>query len=103
MPYVNQKARQHLDNGIEPLSAGELNYLITQLLIRYLNEKEVVGYTELNEVTGVLENVKNEFDARVVGPYEREKMIQNGDVGYGDLVEKILPVRGRVSNDPTIN
>ena len=90
MPYVEQTARNHLDRGIEPLSAGELNYLITKLVIDYLDSKEVVGYAELNEVVGVLECAKEEFIRRILTPYERSKQLINGDVGYTDLWQRMI-------------
>jgi uncharacterized protein DUF6899 len=86
MPYIKVDDRLEIDDlGHNPETPGELNYVITLQLIRYLNKKadagkKPVGYTELNEVIGVLEACKLEFYRRIVTPYENLKIKQNGDV-----------------------
>jgi len=86
MPYIKHEQRVKLESLIQsfkdkmymdPLSAGELNYIITQISLAFLQN---VSYTELNEVVGILECVKQEFYRRVVAEYEDEKIQENGDV-----------------------
>ena len=43
-------------------------------------KKRGKSYTVLNEIVGVLEQVKDEFQRRVVHPYEDKKRMENGDV-----------------------
>jgi len=62
-----------------PSSAGELNYAITALAVAYITAHGL-GYATINEVIGALECAKQEFYARVAGPYEDKKRLQNGDV-----------------------
>lgn len=83
MPYIIPERRKRLVEGNElPDSAGELNYLITKLVDRYI---QVHGrnYRTLNEAIGVLECAKLELYRRVAAPYEDEKIKENGDV-YND-------------------
>ena len=37
MPYIPQDRRDIIDNLNDPLTKGELNYLITKLMIKYVN------------------------------------------------------------------
>lgn len=81
MPYITEEAKQRLgyyDNQ-NPETPGELNYLITRLLLRYLNYKKP-SYQTYNDLIGVLECAKQELYRRSVSMYEDEKIQQNGDV-----------------------
>lgn len=77
MPYIpiDQRVRAQHD----PRDAGELNFAITQLLVQYLRVKGT-RYTTFNDIVGALEGAKLEFYRRVVGPYETQKALTNGDV-----------------------
>jgi hypothetical protein len=81
MPYIKgQRRRSEIAFGDSPAkNAGELNYLITLLLLDYLKEKEL-SYQTLNDIVGALEGAKLEFVRRVVNPYEDQKIKENGDV-----------------------
>lgn len=81
MPYITQDARDAMHSGEVPTTPGELNYVITQVIMTYLDGAS--SYTDYNEVLGVLEAVKQEFYRRVVVPYENVKMDDNGDVFSG--------------------
>ena len=87
MPYIEPKRREELfdfyygedltKEGMQ--SAGELNYMITELIKEYMADK-VKNYACFNSVVGALESCKLEFYARVVRPYEDIKIKENGDV-----------------------
>jgi hypothetical protein len=77
MPYINQEARNRLKFD-KPRYAGELNYLITTLLMDYYNQGP--SYQTINDIIGALEGAKMEFYRRVVVPYEDKKIKDNGDV-----------------------
>ena len=82
MPYIKKEKRPQFDEQIEkivPEDAGDLNYVITKIALRYLAAKGK-RYVNLNEVIGVFESAKLEFYRRVVAPYEDEKIEENGDV-----------------------
>jgi hypothetical protein len=75
MPYITEAARASLG---DPMTAGELNYLVTTLVDDFLNG--AVNYDAINEVVGVLECAKLELYRRIAAPYEQRKMEENGDV-----------------------
>lgn len=76
MPYIDKKRR---DVIIYPETCGELNYMITELMITYLNHNEL-SYQTCNDIIGACEGAKLEFYRRVVLNYENEKIKTNGDV-----------------------
>jgi hypothetical protein len=79
MPYITQDNRTKLELQVkEPVSAGELNFLITTFIRDYYNKSP--SYQSVNDVVGALEGAKLEFYRRVAAPYEDNKIIQNGDV-----------------------
>ena len=61
---------------------GELNYLITKILLAY-EEQHGAKYQTYNDIIGVLGCCHSEFYARVVVPFEGYKQHMNGDV-YND-------------------
>ena len=80
MPYIDQDARERIDHGDKPATAGELNYAITKLVDDYLQAKGAIRYAHLNEVIGVLECAKLELYRRIAAPYEDAKIASSGDV-----------------------
>jgi predicted type IV restriction endonuclease len=56
---------------------GHINYIVTVLLKRLYQPP---NYRRYNKAIGVLECIKMEFYRRMVGPYEEEKISENGDV-----------------------
>lgn len=85
MPYIEQSRRDALRPivgaiyGTRLETAGEVNYVITQVLVQYLS-KDRTSYAALNEVIGVLECAKLEVYRRLAAPYEDTKIEENGDV-----------------------
>ncbi len=80
MPYIKKEDRESVAR-IGPVTAGELNYAITILLLNYWNLHSK-NYLTINDLIGALEGAKLEFYRRIVVPYENTKITQNGDV-YG--------------------
>lgn len=92
MPYINKQDKEILDELMKPLLErfkqagvplaydGEMNYVITKLL---LNFYDGYGYQAYNRAMGVLECAKQEFYRRKIAPYEDEKIKQNGDIICG--------------------
>lgn len=81
MPYIEQDRRKDFDGLIEalqPKNPGELNYAITKMVQHFL--PRCYRYSDIAMVTGVLENVKQEFYRRAAVPYEDHKIKENGDV-----------------------
>lgn len=79
MPYIDPVRRSAL-NWPLPLgkTAGELNYLLTRLILAYLGNHP--NYQAFNDAIGALEGCKLELYRRMVTPYEQEKIATNGDV-----------------------
>lgn len=79
MPYIKQEDRDKLASGMAAKLPGELNYLITTEIKKYL-DTHGLSYATINDIVGALESAKLEFYARIVEPYERTKISENGDV-----------------------
>ena len=85
MPYIKKIDRERLSplaHVIETTTIstpGELNYLLTLLTHKFLNEKPE-NYQSYNDAIGALEGAKLELYRRHVGPYENIKIKENGDV-----------------------
>jgi hypothetical protein len=82
MPYIKKERRREIlvaGTVSLPETAGELNFLVTTLLLDYVT-KHGIGYQTFNDVMGVLECAKQEFYRRKVAPYEDIKVKENGDV-----------------------
>jgi hypothetical protein len=79
MPYIPHDRRgSALLDSPAFASVGDLNYIITHTLVRYLGRNP--GYASINEAIGVLECAKLELYRRVAAPYEDRKCAENGDV-----------------------
>lgn len=78
MPYINDHTKKELkERG--PRKSGELNYLITEVILEYLEENGKC-YQVFNDCVGALEGAKLELYRRMIGPYEDIKIKENGDV-----------------------
>ena len=76
MPYIDKERR---DLIIFPENSGELNYMVTELIVAYLHRKGL-SYQTCNDIVGALDNAKDEFRRRVQHKYEEKKIKDNGDV-----------------------
>ncbi|MEK7076111.1 MAG: hypothetical protein AAB941_00395 [Patescibacteria group bacterium] len=87
MPYIKKNQRPEIDKLLKPLAEymaslpveeqdGSLNYAITKLIHQIYPKK----YFHLNRALGVLSAITLELYRRVAGPYEDEKIKENGDV-----------------------
>lgn len=109
MPYIKEENRTNLDNCVESMVGclktnvpndnekntwsnpqnrelsnqellkicGDINYAFTRILGGIMGE---ATYPKICIITGVLENIKQEFYRRVAEPYEKLKIRQNGDI-----------------------
>lgn len=81
MPYITTKERQQVCEDTTPRTVGELNFLITQLIIEFLSRQaRYPNYEQYNAMVGVLECVKMELYRRMISKYEDKKKKENGDV-----------------------
>ena len=93
MPYIIQEKRRQVDYLIDELRfalasmeaddelnnmEGNVNYIITSLLMKVYGDKDSTSYSSINAAIGVLECAKNEFYRKVAAPYEDQKEFDNG-------------------------
>lgn len=81
MPYIKNVERVSVGfpSHVAPVTAGELNYVITMICKNYFNDNGG-RYQQINDIIGALEGAKTEFYRRVAAPYEDTKIKENGDV-----------------------
>ena len=85
MPYIKVANREYFDEMLAKLgrcsiaNAGELNYLITELINQY-HVTHTKSYQIMNDIVGALESCKAEYQRRIVAPYEDKKRTENEDV-----------------------
>ena len=94
MPYINEKNRKELDDCIENMVEclthgnnvtneeftvilGEINYSFSRILAKSMGD---ISYSKIAMITGVLENIKQEFYRRIASSYEDKKIVENGDI-----------------------
>jgi len=81
MPYLTAFRKEQIDEGDYASHPGELNYAITRLLINYWNiYGEKLGYRAISDISSSCTEALAEFRRRVIVPYEKNKILENGDV-----------------------
>ena len=87
MPYIKLEDREKFESwelspdGMGELCehCGELNYVISRILIGYI-KKQGFRYQTVNDILGVLSALALEWYRRLFGYYENAKIVENGDV-----------------------
>jgi len=91
MPYIVKENRAKFIAIIDEVEsaflfdkveAGELNYILTEIIIRFLKRNGGFRYKDINDAIGALECCKQELYRRLVAPYEDKKIKENGDVFF---------------------
>ena len=96
MPYIDEEERLELDTQIDNMILairnnktnlnnphdfsnylGRINYCFSRIIYGVMRD---VSYRNIAMVTGVLENIKQEYYRRIAEPYEDIKIRQNGDI-----------------------
>ena len=98
MPYIKQENRKNFIQQAQDIAsaatcAGDLNYAITLILHGYL-AKNGLKYSNLNELVGMMECCKLELYRMIAGPYEDQKIIENGPIG-------LLPIESNPTHNAT--
>lgn len=90
MPYIDKQTRLHLlSDHYKPATPGELNYVVTQAVLAYLDSAGEARYSSLNTAIGVLECAKLELYRRVGTVVEERAIGRNGDLqAYDDLLNR---------------
>jgi hypothetical protein len=96
MPYIKEDDREELDVCVDQLIncirdikhslnnphdfsiyLGRINYCFSRIVSGLMGNP---SYNKIAMITGVLENIKQEFYRRVAEPYEDNKILENGDI-----------------------
>ena len=96
MPYINEEERQELDGCIYQMVRcitdtkvglnnpqdfsnflGRINYCFSRVIMGVMKN---ISYKNIAMITGVLENIKQEFYRRIAEQYEDKKILENGDI-----------------------
>lgn len=85
MPYIHPHSRSVMREALAHLkphvhNTGDLQYIIAELVQHYLESREVVNYSELENVMGAIAGAQHEFQRQVVDKYEDLKIKENGPV-----------------------
>lgn len=98
MPYISEDERPELDRSVDamvdailfdvkpeemwelPKLLGRINYCFSRVAAHLTFDKGDVSYRNVAMITGVLENIKQEFYRRVASSYEDRKIRENGDI-----------------------
>ncbi|MGQ9687489.1 MAG: DUF6899 family protein [Desulfobaccales bacterium] len=103
MPYISTRERRELDPLIDELAArlvaqaeaagyegaftGLLNYAYTRLALAVVRRRfGRLRYWLIAALSGVFQNLSQEFYRRLAAPYEDRQMAQSGDV---DLFQEL--------------
>lgn len=100
MPYITENRREALcgdgasaENPGEPQNAGELNFILTMVVLDFVREHGV-SYATFNDVSGALTECLAEFRRRLVAPYENVKSAVNGDVYAAAVTQMVETFNG---------
>lgn len=104
MPYITENRRKNLDSSINKLVlsikqnnpditdifdkegltneefldiVGDINYCFSRAISSLMGD---ISYGKVAMITGVLENIKQEFYRRIAANYEDKKILENGDI-----------------------
>ena len=93
MPYIKQKDRKFLDSALYDLietiqeldgqktaSAGVLNYIITNVVIRTMRPETGWSYSSLSKALAVFRDAEAEMRRRLLDPYEDKAIAKNGGI-----------------------
>tara|TARA_Y100000034_G_scaffold113340_1_gene148261 strand:+ start:3113 stop:3424 length:312 start_codon:yes stop_codon:yes gene_type:complete len=86
MPYITYDARH--GNGLCDFASdladycnngGDINFAFCTIIDAFIRQKGL-RYQTISDIIGALEGAKAEFQRRIVGPYEDQKLAENGEV-----------------------
>jgi hypothetical protein len=91
MPYITNDLRNQVAPAVAELIAsvrelpdterdGVLNYIITQVVVNSMRPETGWRYYNLHRTKAVFADAHDEFERRLMGPYETYAMRKNGDI-----------------------
>lgn len=85
MPYIDPvRARELFVGTRSPETPGDLNYVISEILVDYITLKGL-NYQTINDISGALNECLAEFRRRIVGQYEQTKINGGGKDPYATI------------------
>lgn len=78
MPYITREAVSFLNEN-SPTTKGELNYLITELMVQYLKDNGK-NYQNISDVIAAAQDAADEMKRRVLAPHEEAKKNDSNNV-----------------------
>ena len=82
MPYIKQDRRPSMDRVVDVMLEegvvvnGDLNYILFAFCKRFVDP----SYNNYKNYCGELRQCATEIERKLLGPYEDEKIKENGDV-----------------------
>jgi hypothetical protein len=82
MPYIKEERRHDMDEVVDLMAElgvkadGDLNYILYAFCKRHVKP----SYNNYKNFCGELRQCATEIERRLLGPYEDEKIRENGDV-----------------------
>lgn len=76
MPYISKQARKRLIKRPLPKTTGELNYLLTMRIKKYVESFPRLSYDTFNFVMGVLDDIRAEMRNRNWGSYTHHEGLE---------------------------
>jgi len=82
MPYIKQKDRKKLEailklmKKLKITANGDLNYI----LFTYCKRNIPLSYNNVKNYLGELNQTISEIERKILGPYEDQKIEENGDI-----------------------
>jgi len=88
MPYINRRRRTEIDEGQFPQTPGDLSYVFTAAIIKYIDTHSTVPRAGPRKVTsqiisdicGAWKMTETEFIRQLIIPFEEGKRLENGDL-----------------------
>jgi hypothetical protein len=74
---INKALEEKINNEEFLTICGDINYTFSRILGSLMGD---ISYSKIAIITGVLENIKQEFYRRIASPYEDTKIKENGDI-----------------------
>jgi hypothetical protein len=68
---------QNLSDQQTMMLLGKINYCFSRILSGVTGD---ISYSKVAMITGVIENIKQEYYRRVASIYEDKKILENGDI-----------------------
>lgn len=104
MPYIEIKDRPKFELCVDTLATliknkGELNYVISELVGRWIVENKLFSYTGISNAISAVHDAELELNRRILVPYESGKILENEDLeSFQNILDALKIITGRDEN-----